>query len=351
MAKLGVSLYSYQLEYFRGIMTLEDCLAHAASIGACGIEMVPEQTMTDFQYETIDEEFVAKWKDWMAKYDLVSTNMNLYDDFDVYPNRIQTMDERFARFKHGVLLAKALGFRSVRGSSEMPVPLLERCLKVAEYYGIIVSVEIHSPFSLKSTYVQDWLNLIDRTGSKFAGIHPDCGTFSKGPNLGRTEQALRQGAKKEIIDFLQQEYTKVFIQRQKENKILDLGDYRVVVCHGMAEAFEKARKMGGSNLEISLFTRLNYDDPRWLIEYMPYIKHLHAKFYNMVDNGKGMFHDPAIDLEGAMQALKDGGYQYWISSEYEGAGAYRDLECPIEPPDSRDLVEKEQKLMSSILFA
>jgi hypothetical protein len=52
-----------------------------------------------------------------------------------------------------------------------------------------------------------------------------------------------------------------------------------------------------------------------------------------------------------MQALKDGGYQYWISSEYEGAGAYRDLECPIEPPDSRDLVEKEQKLMSSILFA
>jgi len=349
MAKLGVSLYSYQLEYLRGQMSLQDCLAHAASVGARGIEIVPEQSLTDFQYETIDEDFVAQWKDWMAQYDLVSTNMNLYDDFDVFPNRTLTMDERYARFKHGVLLAKALGFRSVRGSSEMPVPLLERCLKVAEYHGIIVSVEIHSPFSLKSSYVQDWLNIIDRTGSKYAGIHPDCGIFSKGPNLGRVEQALRQGAKKEIIDFLQAEYTRVYQQRQQENKILDLGDYRKVVCYGMADSFEKARQMGGSNLEISLFTRLTYDDPRWLIEYMPYIKHLHAKFYNMVPNGEGLFHDPAINLEGAMQALRDGGYEYWISSEYEGAGAYRDLECPVEPPDSRDLVEKEQKLMSSIL--
>jgi len=350
MAKLGVSLYSYQLEYLRGQVTLEDCLAHAASIGARGIEMVPEQSMTDFQYETIDEEFVARWKDWMAKYDLVSTNMNLYDDFDVFPNRTLTEDERFARFKHGVLLAKALGFRSVRGSSEMPVPLLERCLKIAEYHGIIVSVEIHSPFSLKSTYVQDWLNLIDRTGSQFAGIHPDCGIFSKGPNLGRIEQALRQGARQDVLDYLQEEYTKVYAQRQQEGKILDLGHYQKVVCYGMGEAFEKARQMGGSNLEIGLFTRLTYDDPRWLIEYMPYIKHLHGKFYNMVPNGQGLYHDPAINLEGAMQALRDGGYEFWISSEYEGAGAYRDLECPVEPPDSRDLVEKQQKLMASILY-
>lgn len=350
MAKLGVSLYSYQLEYLRGQMTLEDCLAHAASIGARGIEIVPEQSMTDFQYETIDEEFVAQWKDWMAKYNLESTNMNLYDDFDVFLNRTLTFDERFARFKHGVLLAKALGFRSVRGSSEMPVPLLERCLKVAEYHGIIVSVEIHSPFSLKSTYVQDWLNLIDRTGSRFAGIHPDCGIFSKGPNLGRVEQALRLGANKEIIDYLQEEYSQIYMKRQKENKILDLGHYQKVVCYGMGDAFEKARSMGGTDLEIGLFSRLTYDDPRWLIEYMPYIKHMHAKFYNMVPVGNGLYHDPAINLEDAMQALRDGGYEFWISSEYEGAGAYRDLECPIEPPDSRDLVEKEQKLMASILM-
>lgn len=350
MAKLGVSLYSYQFEYFRGKMTLEDCLAHASSIGARGIEMVPEQSMTDFQYETIDEEFVAQWKEWMAKYNLVPTNMNLYDDFDVYPNRIQTHDERFARFKHGVLLAKALGFRSVRGSSEMPVPLLERCLKIAEYYGIIVSVEIHSPFSLKSSYAQEWFNLIDRTGSKFAGIHPDCGIFSKGPNLARIQQALRKGAKQEIIDYLQEEYSKACLRRQKEAKILDLGNYRDVVAYGMEEPFAKAREMGGTNLEISLFTRLTYDDPSWLLEYMPYIKHFHGKFYNMEPNGKGLYHDPAIDLEGAMSALREGGYEYWISSEYEGSGAYRDLECPHDGPDSRDLVEKQQKLMSSILF-
>ncbi len=349
MSKLGVSLYSYQLEVLRGQMNLEDCLAHAASVGARGIEIVPEQSLTDFQYETIDEDFVAQWKDWMAKYDIESTNMNLYDDFDVYPNRIQTLDERFARFKHGVLLAKTLGFKSVRGSSEMPVELLERCLKVAEYHGIVVSVEIHAPFSLKSSYVQNWLDIIDRTGSQFAGIHPDCGIFSKGPNLGRVEQALRLGARQDVIDYLQQAYTESFKVRQAKQEILNLGDYRDVVCYGMAEPFEKAKAMGGSDLEINLFRRLTYDDPKWLIEYMPYIKHFHAKFYNMEPGSDGLYHDPAIDLEGAMASLKIGGYEHWISSEYEGAGAYRDIDCPIEPPDSRDLVAKEQKLMASIL--
>ena len=41
--KRGVSLYSFQEEYFLRKLTLEDCIAKAASFGAYGIEIIGEQ--------------------------------------------------------------------------------------------------------------------------------------------------------------------------------------------------------------------------------------------------------------------------------------------------------------------
>ena len=46
--KRGVSLYSYQYETFLRKMTLDDCIAHAAGLGAKGIEVVSEQSFTGF---------------------------------------------------------------------------------------------------------------------------------------------------------------------------------------------------------------------------------------------------------------------------------------------------------------
>lgn len=349
--KLGVSLYSYQHQYKLKKMTLEDCFAHIASMGATGVEIVPEQTMTDFQYETMDDAFIGYWNDLVAKYGLIPTNVGFYDDYDVFPNRELNQQERFARFKHCVVLSKAMGFRSVRATNEMPIELLEKCMRYAGDSGMQFIMEIHSPFSMKSSYCQDWLELIDRTGSvEFAGIYPDCGTFAKGPFVGSVRKALRHGAKQEIIDFLQEEYEKAYKRMQAEAKIVDLALYRDIVAYGMEEPFAKAIEMGGSTLETSLFKRLNYDDPRWLLEYKPYVKHMHAKFHNMEPDGKGMYHDPAVDLEGAMEVLREGDFDIFVSTEYEGDGAYTDIEYEGEVPDSRDLVEKQQALMRSILY-
>ena len=66
--KRGVSLYSFQEEMFLGQMTIEDCVAFAASIGAKGIEILPEQNMPSFP--NIDDRQVAWWKELMAKHGL-----------------------------------------------------------------------------------------------------------------------------------------------------------------------------------------------------------------------------------------------------------------------------------------
>jgi hypothetical protein len=57
--KRGVSLYSYQEEFFLRTMSLEDCIAHAASVGALGIEVIPEQSLPGFPH--ITDEQVAQW--------------------------------------------------------------------------------------------------------------------------------------------------------------------------------------------------------------------------------------------------------------------------------------------------
>ena len=48
--KRGVSLYSYQDEYFLRTLSLEDCIRESAAFGARGIEIIPEQSIPGFPH-------------------------------------------------------------------------------------------------------------------------------------------------------------------------------------------------------------------------------------------------------------------------------------------------------------
>lgn len=245
MLRLGATLYSFQDDYRMGRMTLEESLAFLHSIGANGVEIVPEQTMSDVQYETIDDAFVAQWKEWMQKYNLTPTNCNLYDDYDMYANRYLTEDERFAQFKHGVRLAQALGFTSVRGCPDMPTSLLERCIKVAEDHGIVISLEVHAPFFMKSNWMQNWFELIERLNTSYAGIHPDAQIFSRGFNATDARKALAKGANPEIIAFIREELLELKERRAAQREMLPYEGFYDFPGYGTDELREKILSMGG----------------------------------------------------------------------------------------------------------
>ncbi|HTX78355.1 MAG TPA: hypothetical protein VMC62_01735, partial [Longilinea sp.] len=69
--KRGVSLYSFQEEYFLRKMTLEDCIAACAKMGALGIESIGEQMMPGFP--KLSDEFYRQWHGWMDKYGTTPT--------------------------------------------------------------------------------------------------------------------------------------------------------------------------------------------------------------------------------------------------------------------------------------
>jgi sugar phosphate isomerase/epimerase len=61
-------------------------------------------------------------------------------------------------------------------------------------------------------------------------------------------------------------------------------------------------------------THYTWNDPRNMLDYMPYIHHIQAKFYEMTDDGV----EYSIPYDKIIPVLIEGGYTGYLSSEYEG---------------------------------
>ena len=92
--KRGVSLYSFQEEYFLRTMSLEDCIAAAARIGANGIEIIPEQSIPGYPH--LSDEFIQTWHGWMKTYGTTPVATDLFLDTKRHPDRwLTTRGKRF----------------------------------------------------------------------------------------------------------------------------------------------------------------------------------------------------------------------------------------------------------------
>ena len=88
-------------------------------------------------------------------------------------------------------LAKRLGFRFVRpkigvvSSDLVPDPIwtesVERSLDLAAELDVVICPEIHSPTPIKHEVVDDYIDLIERTGTKHFGLLLDTGIFQDRP--------------------------------------------------------------------------------------------------------------------------------------------------------------------------
>jgi hypothetical protein len=108
----------------------------------------------------------------------------------------------------------------------------------------------------------------------------------------------------------------------------------------------EARKMGGNPVDIGFAEQCRHavnSPPKRLIEYMPYIFHIHAKFYDMVDEQ----HEYSIPYDQIVAALKAGNYQGYLSSEYEGNRHIQDA----FPVDSVEQVRRQHKMFERLLGA
>jgi sugar phosphate isomerase/epimerase len=227
--KLGVTLYSYTGDY--GVtMTLEDCIADAVDAGATGIEILSETHIPGYPNPT--DAWVDRWHALMAKYGTTPTCYDCWVDSRLYKGRTLTVQESLDILLRDMKLADRLGFRLVKpklgviSDDLIPVPewreMMERALPHAEELDVRIAPEIHAPTSLTSKTVGDYMDLIEKTGTKHFGMLIDTGIF-----------------------------------KTREGRKLAPGEWADPI------------------LAI---------DPRDLIPFLPYVFQMHAKFWNVDEN-------------------------------------------------------------------
>ncbi|WP_244229518.1 MULTISPECIES: TIM barrel protein [unclassified Rathayibacter] len=260
----GVSLYSFMGDYGT-VLGLEEALTVVADLGATGVEILGEGHVPGYPEPTTA--WIDAWFASLERHRLEPTNYGSWIDTRLHRDRDMTVEEGTAILTRDLRLASRLGFRFVRpkigvvSSDLVPHPIwtevVERSLSTAEELDVVICPEIHSPTPIKHPVVDDYLAFIERTGTKHFGLLIDTGIFQDRPI------PLRPGETRET---------------------------RPAFLDGIGV------------------------DPRDLLDVIDHVVFVQAKFHDIDDD----LVDQNIPWRPVLQALKDGGYTGYLSSEYEG---------------------------------
>ena len=182
--KRGVSVYSYTGQF--GIdMDLEDAFIEINDLGATGIEILANAHIENYPNPT--DEWVDKWWGLCGKYNVTPGEYGHW--VDSRRRRDHTLDakESLEMLIRDFKLANRLGFHVLRtklgviDDTLTPVEnwreFIKMALPYAEKYDVRMCPEIHIPTALKSKMVDDYVEFIEQTGTKYFGLNIDFGTF------------------------------------------------------------------------------------------------------------------------------------------------------------------------------
>jgi hypothetical protein len=325
--KRGVSLYSYQEEYYTRAMTLEDCLGEMAAIGAESVELLAEQMVPE--YPNPPQSWVDDWFGMLDRYALKPGCMDTFVDTTWGGHRNMSTDEAVDTLVTQMKLADRLGFRMIRPTTG-PVPdaavdMILKVLPYAEKYDVKVAVEIHAPTRLRSSFIDSYLELIANTGTRHFGFTPDLGLFCRNIPRILIEHWLRRGAKAAIVEAV----NAAVRARRTQPEISE----------------EVMKRHGGEPDFIYAFMADYYyqpeNDPKDISIIAPYVYNIHGKFFEMTED---MF-EPNIPYDLIIPALVESGCKGYIHSEYEGQRLTQDA----HETDSCEQVRRHQLMMARLL--
>lgn len=319
--KRGVSFYSYQDEYYLGKLDMEGCIREVAEMGADGIEIISEALIPDFPNPP--QSWVDSWFSLMDQYHTKPVCYDMFMDGQIVDGVDITEEQAVEIMETNIKLAARLGFRFLRVVYTIPLSIIEKSLPCAERYNVVMGLELHPPFRLGTPQVDQYVDFIERTKTRYFGLIPDFGIFMEKPIPALEKKAIKRGASPEIVKAIHDSYS----GRKTYEETLQ-------VIQSMNPNPEDMRWLK----EAFGYT---YCDPELLKQYIPYIVHVHAKIYDMED---GI--DPSVDNETIFRVLKENGWGGYVCTEYEGQRIYHDMEEGI---DNLKLIRDHHKMMEQYI--
>ena len=188
--KRGVSLYSYSGEY--GVtMGLEDCFADMYDMDAGGLEILANAHIENYPNPT--DEWLETWRALLNRYEITPVEYGHWVDSRLHAGRELSTKESLKMLVRDIRLAGKLGFTVMRTklgvSDEVLTPVanwpefVEEALPIAEEHGVFMCPELHQPTLLKSEMVDEYVEFIERTGTKHFGLNIDFGVFQTAERL------------------------------------------------------------------------------------------------------------------------------------------------------------------------
>ncbi|WP_216332529.1 sugar phosphate isomerase/epimerase [Rhizobium sp. X9] len=369
--KLGVSFYSYQQSQFFKELSLEDQIRELSENlpGADGVEIIDEMSL---HYPDPGDAFVEQWHGWMDQYRTVPVTMDVGMDVLQFRDHVMTHEECAERLRSDIRLAHRLGFKNVRVLSTTPLDVMIRALPVAEELDIRLGREVHQPMPLEGAQVTEIVDFVEKTGRHHLGIVPDFGIFQFRPSEVMLEWFMRRGASPEAcdaavdlalalrdgngpfgsIDMASQTAGNI---RSDLNAFLKTGECK----SELRAAFEGTRTFAAERVKNP--TLLDYvvvaealvisgTSPDTLRQLTKHVVSVHGKFNNMslVEGTTDQYHELSIDYENAMNALKDGGYDGYVNSEYEGQRYFQD-QGREDLQDEVEQVRRHQEMLRRLV--
>lgn len=192
--KRGVSLYSYTGDF--GItMTLEDCLADMNDMNAEGLEILANAHIEG--YPNPSEAWIKRWFGLLERYKIKPIEYGHWVDSRLHRGRELSTKESYEMLRRDIQLAHRLGFSVLRtklgviDDTLTPVKnwreFIQMALPDAEKYNVKMCPEIHSPTRLKSKMIDDYVEFIEKTKTKYFGINIDFGVFQNRPRRNAPE--------------------------------------------------------------------------------------------------------------------------------------------------------------------
>ncbi|WP_067683767.1 xylose isomerase [Nocardia miyunensis] len=369
----GVSLYSYQQSQFFKELDLRAQVEEVGRNlgGATGIEIVDEMSL---RYPNPGEEFTRRWFEWMDEYGTTPVAMDVQMDVLQFRDHVMSIEECADRLRHDLHLAKSLGFTNVRTLSVVPIEVIVSALPLAESLDIRLGKEIHQPMPLEGQQVTEILDVIDRTGTQHLGIVPDLGIFQFRPSEVLLEWFQRRGAQQAACDasvalaLELREGSAPFGHVDMSfhtagNLRSDFARFQTTgTCAAeFADAFHGVIAYADKHVEdpreidytvVSEALMLSNTSPDTLRELAPHVTHVHGKFNNMseVPESPGQFQEISIDYPAALNALREGGFDGFINSEYEGQRYFQDRGRE-DLMSEVDQVRRHQEMLARLIAA
>jgi sugar phosphate isomerase/epimerase len=329
--KRGVSLYSFQEEYFLRKMTLEDLIAATQKLDIPGIEIIGDQMIPN--YPNISDEFIKKWHGWMDKYERTPVCLDMFLDWNKYKGRVMTDEEKYESVVMDIKNANKLGCTVIRVIHDVKPSLLERLAPIAEKYNVKLALEIHAPSYYDSPFELELVETFQRVGSPYLCFTLDMGVFTKKLPRIASERFKREGMKPEIVEYLIDAYNNNTLPKSNE-----LGKQNMDLPATIMQ-------MGGREEDIYwafMGTHGVYGDPELIREYAPFTSHVHGKCYDML---VPEYTEYSIPYESIIPILIESGYNGYIDTEYEGNRWIQD----VFEVDSVEQVRRHQVMLKRLL--